>query len=127
MSEVGRLQYLSQQCVADSERWFGDAVQWKTLPGVIHHALALAGEVGEFCNIIKKIDRKSLSMKDPVVRNNLAMELTDCLVYLLNLAGLLGVDLDRTFEIVRGKNESRFMAERRKRDLVAAEQNGNAH
>ncbi len=106
ISEVGRR---SIECVQDSLRWFGDTISERA---VQHNALALAGEVGEFCNIVKKIDRGSLDGNNPLVRHNLAMELTDCYVYLLNLAGLLKIDLDEAYKIVRANNEQRFMKER---------------
>lgn len=104
---------LSIQCVNDSERWFGDTHAAHSIP---HHTLALAGEVGEFANIVKKIDRGSLSMNDAKVRVDLAMELTDIFVYLLNLAGLCGVDLEKSYERVRGLNEKRFIAQRKERE-----------
>lgn len=110
MSEVGKL---SKQCVEDSERWFGDQVVGHSVP---HHALALAGEVGEFCNIVKKIERGSLDLNDANTRYGLAMELTDVFVYLLNLAGLLNIDLQASYEIVRAQNQLRFMKERNERE-----------
>lgn len=109
-----RTAQLSEQCRVDSERWFGDVGGAHS--SIVHHSLALAGEVGEFCNIVKKVDRKSLDIKDAKTRYALAMELTDVYVYLLNLAGLLGVDLEQSYNIVRAANEQRFMAARRERE-----------
>lgn len=105
--------HLSVQCVKDSERWFGDQAAAGSLP---HHTLALAGEVGELANIVKKIDRGSLDPKDPKVRNMLAMEMTDVYVYLLNIAGLVGVDLEDMYKVVRSNNEKRFVEQRRERE-----------
>lgn len=93
---------LAQQCQEDSLRWFPES------NNVVHHALSLAGEVGELCNIIKKIDRGSLDIKDANVRYKLMMETTDVYVYLLNLAALFGLDLERSYEHVRALNEKRF-------------------
>lgn len=107
---------LSLQCVQDSDRWFGDTMQWHTLRGLVHHALSLSGEAGEVANIVKKIDRGSFDIRDATVRHDLMMELTDVYVYLLNLAGLLGFDLEKTYEIVRGKNEARFIQQRKQRE-----------
>jgi NTP pyrophosphatase (non-canonical NTP hydrolase) len=76
----------------------------------------MAGEVGEFANLVKKIERGSLRMGDAKVRLALSMELTDVFVYLLNLAGLVGVDLEKSYNYVRGENEKRFMAERAERE-----------
>lgn len=113
LNEPSATYLLSQLCVTDSERWFGDQPSSKSVP---HHALALAGEVGEFCNIVKKIERGSLSLNDAKVRYDLAMELTDAYVYMLNLAGLLHFDLERSFRVVRTANEKRFSEERRNRE-----------
>jgi NTP pyrophosphatase (non-canonical NTP hydrolase) len=98
---------LSLQCVQDSIRWFGDTVT---------HTLALAGEVGELANIVKKIDRGSLNGRAPVVRHMMAMELTDVFIYVLNLAGIMGIDLEEAYKIKRAENEQRFSKEREARD-----------
>lgn len=110
LSEFGKL---SKQCVEDSQRWFGDTGAHKSLA---HHTLALAGEVGEFANIVKKIDRGSLDIRDATVRYDLAMELTDVFTYMLNIAGLLNVDLSKSYMHVRANNEKRFIEERKIRE-----------
>jgi NTP pyrophosphatase (non-canonical NTP hydrolase) len=101
------------QCLQDSERWFGDT---GTTRSVSYMALCMAGEVGEFCNIVKKIERKSLSIQDSKTRVQLASELTDVFVYMLNIAGILGIDLAKSYDMVRTNNERRFSDERRKRE-----------
>jgi NTP pyrophosphatase (non-canonical NTP hydrolase) len=108
---------LAEQCAKDSERWFGDFDGYRSIP---YHTLCMAGEVGEFANIVKKIERGSLDIRDPKVRYDLANELTDTFVYMLNIAGLLHIDLGKNYQYVRAANEKRFMAEREAR----AEQNG---
>lgn len=107
------LSLMAKQCVEDSERWFGDNA---CVFSVSHHALAMAGEVGEFCNIVKKIERGSLNSGDSKVRYDLAMELTDVFTYLLNLAGLMGIDLEKSYQVVRNNNEKRFMEQRTARE-----------
>lgn len=117
MSEVPLplLVLLAQQCIEDSEAWFGDQGVDKNLP---HHALAMAGEVGEFCNLVKKIERGSLNFKDAKVRYDLSMELTDVFIYVLNLAGMLRINLEESFKMKRGINSMRFMKERAARENV---------
>jgi NTP pyrophosphatase (non-canonical NTP hydrolase) len=112
--EPGEVGKLSIQCVQDSMRWFGDTDV--SLHAVQHHALALAGEVGEFCNIVKKIDRGSLEFGNSQTQYDLAMELTDVFIYTLNLAGLLKIDLAQAYRIKRAQNEERFMKERKVRE-----------
>jgi len=97
-----KLVALAKQCQDDSERWFAEN------NNIIHHSLGMAGEVGEFCNLVKKIDRGSLDIRTPQVRYDLAMELTDVFIYLLNLAGMMHIDLEKTYMIKRGENEKRF-------------------
>lgn len=94
---------LSSQCLDDSKRWFPSAA-----PSIVHHCLGLAGETGEFIDIVKKIDRGSIDSKDAAVKRNLAMELTDVFIYVLNLAGLMGIDLEKTYQLKRAENEKRF-------------------
>jgi NTP pyrophosphatase (non-canonical NTP hydrolase) len=115
------LKRLSEQCVDDSWRWFGDTGK---VNDIVHHTLAMAGEVGEFANIVKKIDRGSLDVNDPGVRKQLGNELTDVLVYLLNIVGLLGIDLDACYRSVRLNNEKRFTAEREAREQRNGDQQG---
>jgi len=105
---------LEKQCLDDSARWFGDTIDFDG--AIPHHALALAGEVGEFANIVKKIDRGSLDSREPRVRHDLAMELTDVLIYVLNLGALLRVDLEEAYKIKRAENEQRFTKERARRE-----------
>jgi len=110
---TGLLVALGKQCKEDSEKWFGDTEAKSSL---VHHTLALCGETGELANIVKKIDRKSLDINDPAVRVHLAEECADILTYLLNVTDMLGIDLERAYHIVRGKNDIRFTAQRRERE-----------
>jgi NTP pyrophosphatase (non-canonical NTP hydrolase) len=113
-----RLVTLEKQALEDSERWFGDQMSMHTMRGLVHHALAMSGEVGEVANIIKKIDRGSLDLNDATVRHELHMELVDVFVYLLNLAGLLGLDLEKGNTRKRSVNDARFGEARRKREQI---------
>lgn len=59
---------------------------------------AVAGEVGEACNIIKKIERKDMTLSE--AREALGNELADAVTYLSILAFRAGIDLG---EAVRSK------------------------
>lgn len=100
---------LVRTCASDSKRWFGNAYNSGPL---VHHSLAMAGEVGEFCNIVKKIDRGSLSMHDATVQHKLRMELLDIIIYAANLADVLHVDVEKMYMHVRAENEKRFGKDR---------------
>ncbi len=54
---------------------------------------AVAGELGEAANLIKKIKRGDLSLDDPATHKALADEFADVLIYLDILAFRAGVDL----------------------------------
>lgn len=94
---------LRDQCVRDSNIWFPG--QSQTL---MHHTLALCGEVGELANIVKKLDRGSLSMSSELVLHDLESESADVLIYLLNVFGLLNIDPLRAYITKRTFNDKRF-------------------
>jgi NTP pyrophosphatase (non-canonical NTP hydrolase) len=98
------LALLAKQCEEDSARWFPGRTE-HNLP---FYVLALAGEVGELANVVKKIERGSLNPKDAAVKRMLDMEATDVLIYLLNIFAVLGVDPLKSYNNVRQLNEQRF-------------------
>jgi NTP pyrophosphatase (non-canonical NTP hydrolase) len=74
----------------------------KKVPLLSYWGNALAGEVGEACNIIKKIDRAKLGWKGspaPSVEK-LADELADAKIYIALLEADLGIDGDAALERV---------------------------
>lgn len=85
----------------DSEQWF---------PGrshdLVHHTLGLCGEVGEFANIVKKIDRGTVTFTE--ARGELIEELSDALVYFLTTAHSVGLNLLKSYVVKRAYNEKRF-------------------
>src|SRR3954468_22305442 len=94
LSTTGKL---ARQCVDNSERWFGDTVKLGTLDALVHHVLSLCGEAGEVANLVKKVHRGSLDLHDAGTRHDLVMEITDVYTYLLNIAGMLNVDLEKAY------------------------------
>ena len=98
------LHFLMKQCATDGERWFPGKSQ--TLAFM---ALAMAGEVGEVANIVKKIERGSSSFH--IVRDELEEEIVDVLIYLCNLMSLpefYGTDWMKVWYEKRALNERRF-------------------
>jgi len=73
-----------------------------------HNTLALAGEVGEFANIVKKIERGDLDIRDADVRMRLMMEWTDIFIYHMLIGGLIKVNPMMAYNYVRAENEKRF-------------------
>jgi NTP pyrophosphatase (non-canonical NTP hydrolase) len=85
----------------DSHRWFP-----KTAGNLSHAALCLGGEVGEFQNKVKKIDRGSVTFDE--ARAELLDELADVFTYFLDTASIVGLDIMKAYYIKREINEKRF-------------------
>ena len=101
--EPSEVYHLGRQALADSRRWFPN-----TSESVAFTCLALAGEVGELCNLVKKIERGTAQWGDAKIKYDIHMEVADIFTYLMDLAGQLNVDLVRLYELKRIENERRF-------------------
>ncbi len=97
------LEDIAHQCLADSKEWFPDHAQ-----DMGYLTICLSGETGEFANLIKKGMRGDFEIDDTNYTHMLAMELTDVFIYLMNLAGLMGVDMEKMYQIKREINRERF-------------------
>jgi len=101
MINVRTIQDIVTQCLDDSKEWFPDVAESLT-----HHCLALAGEVGELCNVVKKVERGSVD--EVSARQMLRDETADVFIYLCNVAAVLGMDLEAEYDIKRSFNARRF-------------------
>lgn len=94
-------------CADDSQRWFPG-----TQEDLVVHILGLVGEAGEVADIVKKSIRGSLETiqvnPDNQTRAMIIEELTDVLIYVGNIAALLRIDLEASFNVKRQINEERF-------------------
>lgn len=90
------------QCHYDSLSWFPAIA--RDLP---HHALSLCGEVGEFANILKKVERGSLEFNEET-RMAMSSELADIFIYLCDCAAILNIDLEKAYQLKRKENIGRF-------------------
>jgi NTP pyrophosphatase (non-canonical NTP hydrolase) len=104
VNQFSLLNKLAEQCLEDSARWFPG----HTNNSLTHHVLALAGEVGEVANIVKKLERGDLSLGNPAVVHHLREEVADVFIYLLNIAGIMKVDLYKAYCEKRAINEKRW-------------------
>lgn len=115
------LSAMQAKAAANSERWFPELHDRLVWDQIIHQSLGLAGEAGEFVNLIKKLNRVLVPAdailnaslledgpQEPATRLALADELADVLTYTLNLASLLGVDLVAAFERKQAICEERW-------------------
>lgn len=101
--EVNLLVHLARQCESDSGKWFPGAGG-----SLAHHVLALCGEVGELANIVKKVERGSLTIDSEIVMLDIESELADVFTYLLNIAALRNIDLFKAYLKKRDYNVKRF-------------------
>ena len=98
---MDNIREMISQCMTDSEEMFPD-----TAHDLSYHTVSLAGEVGEFCNQLKKVMRGSIKMEDAYPE--LQSELVDVLIYVCTIAGLLRIDLGVEYDIKRAFNVRRF-------------------
>lgn len=76
-----------------------------------HNALALAGEVGELANLVKKYERGDFGFDEMI--SSLPGELADILIYVVKLAYQSGIDLESAFLSKLQENRERFDSARR--------------
>ena len=77
----------------------------------LHNAtVAILGELGEFANVLKKLRRlyESKGERDDALLPNLKEELVDVFIYLVVLANILDVDLEKEYFEKMRANEERF-------------------
>ncbi|MGD8214471.1 hypothetical protein [Aestuariimicrobium sp. Y1814] len=75
---------------------------------LVHNVLALAGEVGELANLVKKLDRGDLSFD--ALMSNAPGELADIFIYTLKIAYQGNIDLETAFLAKLSFNAQRFTA-----------------
>lgn len=97
------LEDIAQQCIDDSTEWFPNTVN-----DLGFLTIAMLGEAGEFANWIKKGMRGDYNIDDEDYHRELAVELTDVFIYLMNIAGVLGIDMEKMYQIKREFNNERF-------------------
>jgi NTP pyrophosphatase (non-canonical NTP hydrolase) len=68
--------------------------------------LAIAGEVGETANIVKKIIRGDFSLKDK--KNELETEIIDIFIYIIKLAYQMNIDIENVYLQKLKYNQRKF-------------------
>ena len=108
---------LQQQATRNSMRWFPELHARGRWEQIVHQALGLAGEAGEVANAVKKLNRLDAETVFQALAfggehadqlTGLADELADVFTYTLNLATLLGVDLESRFQAKQAVCEHRW-------------------
>lgn len=81
---------------------------------LLFFATALAGEVGEFCNLAKKYYRENVLSRKVNEDNNrnylkdMQEEMIDIFTYLLIVAYILNIDIEQEYLTKLEKNKKRF-------------------
>lgn len=78
----------------------------KNVSDLEHLIVAVVGELGEFANITKKIRRGDLAYDSGF--QALSEELADVFIYIIKIAGQMGVDLEKQYIAKMKKNTRRF-------------------
>lgn len=68
--------------------------------------VALAGELGEFANIVKKIARGDFDINEK--RKDISEEVADIFAYILKISYQLDIDLEQIYLDKMKKNKERF-------------------
>jgi len=89
-------------------REFTEARDWGRFHDVKSLTLALAGEVGELAELVQWLQADQVLKGD--LRERLAEELADVLLYLLRLADVAGVEVSQAALSKLARNQERFPA-----------------
>ena len=71
-----------------------------------HLAVCLAGEVGEFCNVLKKVTRGDFGWNQ--AKLELSEELADVFIYLIKISNQADIDIENAVLNKIKKNKLRF-------------------
>lgn len=96
------LSEIQREEVKDSEIYFPDVKQ-----DALYLSIALGGETGEILNKVKKYYRNGWSMEQ--LRETIADELADVLIYLVMFADFIGVDLEEEWIKKKEFNDDRYL------------------
>jgi NTP pyrophosphatase (non-canonical NTP hydrolase) len=93
-------------------RAFAAARDWGQYHTPKNLVMALSGEVGELITLFQWLtpDQAARAMRDPRLAADIKDEMADVLLYLVQLADTLGVDLDAVAHAKIDRNEDRFPA-----------------
>lgn len=78
----------------------------KNIHELEHLAVCLTGEIGEFCNLLKKVVRGDVELSK--IKSNMNEELADCFIYLIKIANQFDVDIESEFIKKVNDNKNRY-------------------
>lgn len=89
-------------------RKFASERQWEVFHTPKNLAMAVAGEAGELAEIFQWLSPEQSIALDDRTRAHTGEEIVDVLQYLLRLADVLDIDVDKAFREKITRNEARF-------------------
>lgn len=101
---IADINEIVDQCGEDSANWFP-----KLALDTEFMALAAAGEVGELCNLVKKVKRGTHTLED--LSGKIVAEAMDAIIYLFNILYIEDQDAAALYEHIRNNNVKRFSHE----------------
>jgi NTP pyrophosphatase (non-canonical NTP hydrolase) len=101
---------MSLEALTERVREFAAAREWGPYHTQKNLVMALSGEVGEVTELFQWLtpEQSADAMRDPELAANIRDELADVLLYLVQLADGLGVDLISAAHAKMDRNEHRF-------------------
>lgn len=102
----------SLQRLRDRLREFAAEREWERFHTPKNLAMALAGEAGEVIEHFQWLSAEESGALPPDVRDEVALEFADVLLYLVRLADVLGVDLAAAADRKLSINAKRYPVER---------------
>ena len=113
LTELIARQRAFDEAHASRFEWSQAASPENTQP-LLYIALALAGEVGELANVVKKLERGDMSYAEALAL--VEKEAADVLIYLLKLSYQTGIDLETAFVEKQRANAIRFASREKLHD-----------
>ncbi len=106
LKEICDLQAEFDKQVSISGRSFFVDINENNLSELEHLTVCMMGELGEFCNILKKVTRGDNELDD--VKPDLSEEFVDTFIYMIKISNQFGIDLEKGFLEKLEKNKHRF-------------------
>jgi NTP pyrophosphatase (non-canonical NTP hydrolase) len=106
VAELMQVQHEFDSRHASHGHSWSEPIDQHNISQLMELTVALAGEVGEFANVTKKIARGDFKFE--AARPQLASELADVFIYVLKLGNQLSIDLEKVFRQKLDLNKHRF-------------------
>ena len=99
------LKEIQNEIMEDNHNFFSDMAY-----DLEHHVLGLCGEAGEVADLVKKRQRRSpgFTESNPKFTEALETEVVDVFIYIMSIAAILEMDMEKEYDRKRAYNRNRF-------------------